>query len=125
MTMTKTTHFGSNRSYGLSKAILVYSDGQEAFATVHEPRDSPDGGPPYLGAGEPLTMDFLRQLTKGLGQTVQREILPANLLARARPNRLVDQAAATRHVLQRLQRRPNAERPSRSPAAPGLQSMRI
>ena len=82
MTMMKTTHFGSNRSYGLSKAILVYSDGQEAFATVHEPRDSPDGGPPYLDAGEPLTMDFLRQLTKGLGQTVQREILPANVLAR-------------------------------------------
>ena len=40
----KTTHFGSNRSYGLSKAILVYSDGQEAFATVHEPKNSPDGG---------------------------------------------------------------------------------
>ena len=82
MTMTKTTHFGSNRSYCLSKAILLYSDGKEAFATVHEPRDSPDGGPPYLNAGEPLTMDFLRQLAKGLGQTVQREILPANVLAR-------------------------------------------
>jgi PRTRC genetic system protein B len=82
MTMTKTTHFGSNRSYCLSKAILVYSDGQEAFATIHEPRDSPDGGPPYLDTGEPLRMDFLRQLTKGLGQTVQREILPANVLAR-------------------------------------------
>ena len=80
--MMKTTHFGSNRSYGLSKAILVYSDGQEAFATVHEPRDSPDGGPPYLDAGEPLTVDFLRQLAKGLGQTVVREILPANVLAR-------------------------------------------
>ena len=80
--MMKTTHFGSNRSYGLSKAILIYSDGQEAFATVHEPRDSPDGGPPYLDAGQPLTADFLRQLAKGLGQTVAREILPANVLAR-------------------------------------------
>lgn len=80
--MMKTTHFGSNRSYGLSKAILVYSDGQEAFATVHEPRDSPDGGPPYLDAGQPLTVDFLKQLAKGLGQTVAREIFPANVLAR-------------------------------------------
>src|SRR5580700_1610301 len=58
-TMTKTVHFGSNRSFGLSKAILIYSDGQELFATMHQPRDSPDGGPPYLDAGEVLTIDFL------------------------------------------------------------------
>jgi len=80
--VVKTSHFGSNRSYGLAKAILLYSDGQEAFATVHEPKSSPDGGAPYLDAGEPLTVDFLRQLAKGLGQTVAREILPANVLAR-------------------------------------------
>ena len=80
--MVKTSHFGSNRSYGLAKAILLYSDGQEAFATVHEPKNSPDGGAPYLDAGEPLTVDFLKQLAKGLGQTVAREILPANILAR-------------------------------------------
>ena len=80
--MVKTSHFGSNRSYGLSKAILLYSDGQEAFATVHEPKNSPDGGAPYLDAGEPLSIDFLKQLAKGLGQTVAREILPANVLAR-------------------------------------------
>jgi len=83
VTMMKTTHFGVNRSCCLSKAILVYSDGQEAFATVHEPKGSPDGGPPYLDAGQPLTLDFLRQLVKGLGQTVEREILPANVLTRA------------------------------------------
>jgi PRTRC genetic system protein B len=80
--VVKTSHFGSNRSYGLSKAILLYSDGQEAFATVHEPKNSPDGGAPYLDAGEPLTIDFLKQLAKGLGQTVAREILPPNVLAR-------------------------------------------
>ena len=80
--MVKTSHFGSNRSYGLAKAILLYSDGQEAFATVHEPKNSPDGGAPYLDAGEPLTIGFLKQLAKGLGQTVAREILPANVLAR-------------------------------------------
>jgi PRTRC genetic system protein B len=96
--MMKTTHFGSNRSYGLSKAILIYSDGQEAFATVHEPRDSPDGGPPYLDAGEPLTVDFLRQLAKGLGQTVVREILPANVLART-PEMLVWWTKQQRRVM--------------------------
>jgi hypothetical protein len=29
--MTKSAHFGSNSSFGLSKAILVYSDGQQLF----------------------------------------------------------------------------------------------
>ena len=75
--MTKSAHFGSNSSFGLSKAILVYSDGQHLFATMHEPRDSPDGGPPYLDAGEALTIDFLKQLAKGLGRSVPREILPS------------------------------------------------
>ena len=80
--MTKSAHFGSNSSFGLSKAILVYSDGQQLFATMHEPRDSPDGGPPYLDVGEALTVDFLKQLAKGLGRSVPREILPSNVLAR-------------------------------------------
>jgi PRTRC genetic system protein B len=96
--MMKSTHFGSNRSYGLSKAILVYSDGQEAFATVHKPKDSPDGGPPYLDAGEPLTADFLRHLAKGLGQSVAREILPANVLART-PDMLVWWTKPQRRVM--------------------------
>ncbi len=86
--MTKSAHFGSNSSFGLSKAILVYSDGQQLFATMHEPRDSPDGGPPYLDAGEALTIDFLKQLAKGLGRSVPREILPSNVLART-PDMLV------------------------------------
>ena len=34
--MTKSAHFGSNSSFGLSKAILVYSDGQQLFATMHD-----------------------------------------------------------------------------------------
>ena len=66
--MTETAHFGSNRSFGLSKAVLVYSDGQEIFATVHQTRESPDGGPPYFDAGQALTVDFLTQLAKGLGR---------------------------------------------------------
>jgi hypothetical protein len=86
--MTKTVHFGSNRTFGLSKAILVYSDGRELFATVHATRDSPDDGPPYLDAGEALTVEFLKQLAKGLGRSVPREILPANVLVRT-PDMLV------------------------------------
>jgi PRTRC genetic system protein B len=78
--MTKMTHFGSNRLFGLSKAVLVYSDAQEAFATVHEAKPSPDGGAPYLDAGQPLTIDFLKQLAKSLGRTTPCEILPRNVL---------------------------------------------
>jgi hypothetical protein len=66
--MTKSAHFGSNSSFGLSKAILVYSDGQQLFATMHEPRDSPDGGPPYLDAGEALTVDFLGWSEEFMGE---------------------------------------------------------
>lgn len=96
--MMKTAHFGSNRSYGLAKAILVFSDGQESFATVHEPKNSPDGGPPFLDAGEPLNVEFLKQLAKGLGQTVAREILPANILART-PDTLVWWSKQQRRVM--------------------------
>jgi hypothetical protein len=74
--MTKTAHFGSNRNFGLSKAILLYSDGRELFATVHEPKDSPDGGPPYLDSGEPVTIDFLKLLAKGLGRNIPARFFP-------------------------------------------------
>ena len=96
--MTKTAHFGSNRNFSLSKAILLYSDGRELFATVHEPRDSPDGGPPYLDSGEPVTIDFLKLLAKGLGRSVPREILPANVLVRT-PDVLVWWTRAQRRVM--------------------------
>ena len=78
--MTKTMHFGSNRLFALSKAVLVYADAQEAFATVHEAKPAPDGGAPYLDAGQPLTIDFLKQLAKALGRTTPCEILPRNVL---------------------------------------------
>ena len=62
--MVKTSHFGSNRSYGLAKAILLYSDGQEAFATVHEPKNSPDGGAPYLDAGDRCLCHQARRISR-------------------------------------------------------------
>jgi PRTRC genetic system protein B len=96
--MTKTAHFGSNRNFSLSKAILLYSDGRECFATVHEPKDSPDGGAPYLDSGEPVTIDFLKLLAKGLGRSVPREILPQNVLVRT-PDMLVWWTKAQRRVM--------------------------
>jgi PRTRC genetic system protein B len=80
--MTKSADFGRNGAFSLSRAILVYSDGRQSFATVHQPKRSPDGGAPYLDAGEPLTIDFLKELAKGLGPSVPQEILPGNVLVR-------------------------------------------
>ena len=48
---------------------------------MHETKASPDGGAPYLDAGQALTVDFQTQLAKGLGRTTQCEILPPNVLA--------------------------------------------
>ena len=101
--MTKTTHFGSNRNFGLSKAVLVYSDGQEAFATVHETKASPDGGAPYLDAGQALTIDFLTQLAKGAGaDDSMRNSSTECPGVHAGPTGLVDQAAAASDVLRRF-----------------------
>ena len=96
--MTKSTHFGCNGAFSLSKAILVYSDGRRSFATVHQPKRSPDGGAPYLDAGEALTIDFLRELAKGLGRNVPQEILPENVLVRT-PDVLVWWSKGQRRVL--------------------------
>src|SRR5260370_17234062 len=57
--MTKSAHFGSNSCFGLSKAILGYSDGQQSFATMHQPCDSPHARPPYLAPTKPLPLAFL------------------------------------------------------------------
>jgi PRTRC genetic system protein B len=86
--MMTSTEFGRNGAFGLSRAILVYSDGRQSFATVHQPKRSPDGGAPYLDIGEPLTIEFLRGLAKGLGRNVPQEILPENVLVRT-PDMLV------------------------------------
>jgi PRTRC genetic system protein B len=77
---------------------LLYSDGRELFATVHEPQDSPDGGPPYLDSGEPITIDFLKYLAKGLGRNIPREILPGNVLVRT-PDMLAWWTKAQRRVM--------------------------
>ncbi len=98
--MTKSAHFGSNSSFGLSKAILVYSDGQQLFATMHQPRDSPDGGPPYLDAGEALTIDFLKQLAKGTWtKRAARNSSVQCSRSHSRHPRLVDETATPGHVL--------------------------
>lgn len=72
---------GDNRLFALKQAVLVYQEGNRAFATVHEVNSLPDG-PSYLCAGQSVTTGFLETLAKGLGASMAAEVLPENVLAR-------------------------------------------
>lgn len=80
--MNVNADFGMNQDFALAKILLVYSSGHRAFATLHEPKNSPDGGPPYLDEGRPITMEFLKELGRQLGASLPRAILPASVLVR-------------------------------------------
>ena len=73
---------GGGQDMTLSGAVLVYQGGNNAFAVWHPAKHGPAEGAPYLGAAEPLTMEFLRALSTGLGVYVAPEILPASVLVR-------------------------------------------
>lgn len=72
---------GGSHNMTLSGVILVYQGGREAFAVWHPAKSGPTGAP-YLGEAQPLTMEFLRTLSTGLGVYVAPEILPASVLVR-------------------------------------------
>jgi PRTRC genetic system protein B len=73
---------GGGQKMTLTGAILVYQGGHEAFAAWHPAKVAEHGGAPYLGEAEPLTTEFLRALSEGLGAYVAPEILPASVLVR-------------------------------------------
>jgi PRTRC genetic system protein B len=72
---------GDNRIFALKQAVLIYQEGNRAFATLHEVKSRPDG-PSYLCAGQWVTTGFLETLARGLGASVAAEVLPGNVLAR-------------------------------------------
>ena len=73
---------GGGQKMTLTGAILVYQGGHEAFAAWHPAKAAEDGAAPYLGEAEPLTTEFLRALSEGLGAYVAPEILPSSVLVR-------------------------------------------
>src|SRR6516164_2409696 len=73
---------GGGQKITLTGAILVYQGGHEAFAAWHPAKAAEDGAAPYLGEAEPLTTEFLRALSEGLGAYVAPEILPSSVLVR-------------------------------------------
>ena len=73
--------FGDNRTFALKQAVLLYQDGNRAFASLHEVKCWPNEAP-YLCAGQSVTTGFLETLAKGLGASMAAEVLPEHVLAR-------------------------------------------
>ena len=73
--------YGRAAPMNLLHGILLYgSENKIRLATVHQPENDPQGGPPMLDAGEPLTRAFLEHLVRGLGSELPACFLPAHLL---------------------------------------------
>ena len=72
---------GDKRIFRLKQAVLIYQEGNRAFATVHDVKHSPTEAP-YLCAGQSVTTGFLETLAKGLGASMAAEFLPEYVLAR-------------------------------------------
>jgi PRTRC genetic system protein B len=72
---------GDNRTFALKQAVLLYQDGDRAFASLHEVKHRPNQTP-YLCAGQSVTTGFLETLAKGLGASMGAEVLPECVLAR-------------------------------------------
>jgi PRTRC genetic system protein B len=88
---------GASRDFKLKHAVLIYGDGNAAFATLHDVVAQKEGAP-YLGPGQSLTTAFLRFLAQGLGARGVPEILPENILARA-PDMVVWWSRAQRRMM--------------------------
>jgi PRTRC genetic system protein B len=75
-------NFAEVEAIQLKAAILLYGGTKSiSFASVHEPyRDQ--GGAPYLDAGRPITVEFLRTMAHGLGLQMSLEVLPETVLVR-------------------------------------------
>jgi PRTRC genetic system protein B len=75
-------NIGGSESMSLKGALLVYEGRHGSFVAWHDAKFAADGGAPYLGEAEPLTIEFLRELAAGLGSRLAPEVLPTNVLVR-------------------------------------------
>src|ERR1035441_2269800 len=73
---------GENHRFELHEALLVYRDRQSSFITRHDVTARKDASP-MLGPAQPLTVAFIESLTRSLSGSVQTEVLPANVIAKA------------------------------------------
>ncbi len=88
---------GASANLQLRHALLVYTDQQRAFATLHD-IISQEEGAPLLAVAHPLSLGFLRRLAEGLGSQVAPEVLPENVLART-PEMIIWWSPAARRIM--------------------------
>ena len=88
---------GASANLQLLHALLIYTDQQRVFATLHD-IISQDEGAPMLAAAQPLSLGFLQRLAEGLGKQIAPEILPENVLART-PEMIVWWSPAARRTM--------------------------
>jgi PRTRC genetic system protein B len=88
---------GASSNLQLRHALLVYTDQQRAFATLHDVVNQAEGAP-LLAPAQPLSLTFLRRLAEGLGSHVAPEVLPENVLART-PEMIVWWSPAARRIM--------------------------
>jgi len=88
---------GASANLQLRHALLVYTDQQRAFATLHD-IISQEEGTPLLAPAQPLSLAFLRRLAQGLGSQVTPEFLPEIVLART-PEMIVWWSPAARRIM--------------------------
>lgn len=73
---------GGSEALELKGALLVYQGHSRSFVSWHEVRAAAEPGAPYLGKATPVSMEFVRQLSEGVGTPLPVEILPENVLVR-------------------------------------------
>jgi PRTRC genetic system protein B len=73
---------GGSEALELKGALLVYQGHCRSFVSWHEARAATEPGAPYLGEATPVSMEFVRQLSEGLGTHLPVEVLPENVLVR-------------------------------------------
>ena len=79
--MRLSAEYGGEAPLDLIRALLLYgSQDRIRLATLHTPEPDPNGGPPILSEGRPLTREFLRQLRRDLEGEVPTIWLPDSVV---------------------------------------------
>ena len=73
---------GQNHHFELREVLLVYRDRQSSFITRHDVTAHKDA-PPTLGPAQPLTVAFIESMVRSLSGSLEADVLPANILAKA------------------------------------------
>ena len=122
--MEAQVRIGANRRFVLRNAVLIYGDGSGAFATLHEVRGEKEGAP--YPRSRPIADDSLPTLAGARAWSANGTGDPAGEHPRQNAgfDCLVDQGAASVHVLRRRKRRGRkAEWPDVSPSGFGIQDL--